>query len=446
MSFNDLEDENNDTYADLQNNIFTPGSDIINYESSSFKFNVTTSTSLIVNNILYFNNFTTKFFKELLQELYKILSNAIFIYDNEYIEQKLRGFIDNFLFEYDLDPKNVLEIMTINYQNFSSLIGFFYQHGIGCKADKIKALEIYSESAENNLKEVSKYFSSDQKYEGFTFCDDDIKKLNRIILQYFYSLFLYKDIILYRKKNYKLNIKNAEEGDPVSQYYIGNYYHSKKDYKEAMEWYSKSAEGGNIRGMYMVGCCYHDGFSDIKDMKKAFYLFLKSVERGYIYSHALYKVGFCYELGSGVLKDESKAFEWYLKAAEKGDRNSQRIVAKYYNDGNIVSKNEEKGFYWNRKAAMNNDIFAQIELPKYYLNNSANKNERKAFNWYLKLANKDLSKALYFVAKCYRDGIGTDKNLDEATKWFKKFITLTYLKEVSLNDFLNGLNIHIDDY
>ena len=32
------------------------------------------------------------------------------------------------------------------------------------------------------------------------------------------------------------------------------------------------------------------------------------------------------------------------------------------------------------------------------------------------------AETIYLVAKCYRDGIGTDKNLDEATKWFKEYL------------------------
>ena len=68
--------------------------------------------------------------------------------DSEIIEiRQLNEFVDNFLFEYDLDPKSILEIMTSNSQNifcYSSLIGFFYQYGIGCEVDRAKAFEIYS--------------------------------------------------------------------------------------------------------------------------------------------------------------------------------------------------------------------------------------------------------------------------------------------------------------
>src|SRR5436190_19949998 len=99
---------------DSKNNIFSPESNIVKYETSSFKFNITTSPSLIINNILFFNNFTTKFLRELLQELYIILLNIGFA--NYNIDQ-LNEFVNNFLFEYDLDAKSILEIMTSNSQN-----------------------------------------------------------------------------------------------------------------------------------------------------------------------------------------------------------------------------------------------------------------------------------------------------------------------------------------
>ncbi len=82
--------------------------------------------------------------KELLQELYKILLDIELL---EEVSDELNIVIDNLLLEYDLDPKNVLEIMTSNSQNnfcYSSLIRFFYQRGIGCEVDEIKASEIFS--------------------------------------------------------------------------------------------------------------------------------------------------------------------------------------------------------------------------------------------------------------------------------------------------------------
>ena len=145
-------------------------------------------------------------------------------------------------------------------------------------------------------------------------------------------------------------------------------------------------------------------------------------------------MGYCYHDGSEIPKDRSKAFEWYLKAAKKGHNHSQYLVAKYYDDGMYIPKDKERVFYWIRKAAINGtSLDAQHKLAKYYLNDSINKDESKAFKWYLKLANSRYSsaEAIHLVAKCYRDGIGTDKNLDEATKWFKE---LKGKPTITLND------------
>jgi len=105
-----------------------------------------------------------------LQELYLILSNTE-VKENYDIEEKLKNFIDNFLFEYDLDPKNVFKIMTFSSQNifcYSSLIGVFYQHGIGCNVDKIKAFGIFSNAVKN--KEIYQLFSD--KNNEAAFCND----------------------------------------------------------------------------------------------------------------------------------------------------------------------------------------------------------------------------------------------------------------------------------
>ncbi|GBB86631.1 hypothetical protein RclHR1_01300016 [Rhizophagus clarus] len=342
--------------------------------------------------------------------------------------------------------------MTNNSQYvfyYSSLIGYFYQHGIGCEIDEDKALEIFSNAVNNNRKAKSSNLSFDQKNEIITCCnDDDIKKLNEIILQYFYSLFLYEDIILCRKASYKLHIKTAKRGDNVSQYYIGDcYFYGKsieRDLNKAVKWYSKSSKGGNIKAMYKLGGCYEYGDGIMRDKEEAFKLYLKSADGGY--KDALYDVGNCYNYGNYTLKDDVRAFEFYLKAAEKGDSYCQYLVSNYYYDGKYIPRNEEKGFYWNREAAINGDVDAQYKLAEFYLNNSINKNENKAFRWYLKLAeDKGYLKANYLVAKCYRDGIGIDKNLEAAKNWIKKHeSSRLFLQSINLNDFLNGSDIDLD--
>ncbi|CAB4398820.1 unnamed protein product [Rhizophagus irregularis] len=436
-----------DSQNNNNNNIFlSKNSNIINYEST-FKFNIKSP------NIIFINDFMTKLFKELLQELYVILLNAEVEEICDSKKDKLNEFINNFLFEYDLDPKNVFEIITSNSQNiyyYSSLVGFFYQNGIGCNVDEIKAYEIFSNAVKNNnQRSKSKSKSTDQENDSISFYCNDNNNINEIIVQYFYSLFLYKDIILFRKDNYKLHKRNAENGDPVSQYYIGICCHYGKnidgDYEKSFEWYLKSSEGGNIKATYvlglryMLGLRYQNGYYIMKDEEKGFELILESAEGGHKY--ASHKLGEFYENGICVLKDKKKAFDWYLKAANKGDSHCQYLISNYYYEGIYVLKNEKKGFYWNRKAAINGHYDSQHKLAEYYFNN---KNEKKAFKWYLKLANKNFIRAIYLVAKYYRDGNGTDKNLIEASKWFSKYeLSKIYgCKLITLNNFLEGLDIN----
>ncbi|RIA94089.1 hypothetical protein C1645_735045 [Glomus cerebriforme] len=139
-------------------------------------------------------------------------------------------------------------------------------------------------------------------------------------------------------------------------------------------------------------------------------------------------------------------YKLHIKNAIKGDPTSQYYIANFYNDGEYIPKNEEKGFYWNRKAAIYGIPIAQYNLAEYYLENPINKDESKAFKWYLKLANENKLRAIYLVAKCHRDGIGTDKNSKEATKWIEKFISNYYGNihiPITLKDFLNGSDINI---
>ena len=77
---------------------------------------------------------------------------------------------------------------------------------------------------------------------------------------------------------------------------------------------------------------------------------------------------------------------------------------------------QRERLYWNRKAAING--YAEYNLANYYL---VNEYERKSFKWYLKLANKMSLEAIRLVADCYKNDIGTDKDLSEAAKWLDKY-------------------------
>src|SRR5688572_2164268 len=85
------------------------------------------------------------FLKEFLKEFYR---QIIKIVNYEKYENILIEWIQNFLNHNEKNPEIILKLMEGHKENenwFSSLIGFFYEHGIGDTniIDKNKSLKLY---------------------------------------------------------------------------------------------------------------------------------------------------------------------------------------------------------------------------------------------------------------------------------------------------------------
>ena len=48
------------------------------------------------------------------------------------------------------------------------------------------------------------------------------------------------------------------------------------------------------------------------------------------------------------------------------------------------------------------------------------KGEESPFESYLRAANNNDPDAMFIVGRCYLDGVGTEKDVNEAKKWFNK--------------------------
>ena len=66
---------------------------------------------------------------------------------------------------------------------------------------------------------------------------------------------------------------------------------------------------------------------------------------------------------------------------------------------------------------------AQYRLGRCYDKGyGVKKNEKKAFELYMKSAKQDYAKAMYQLGKCYMKGKGVAANQEEAKKWIKRAI------------------------
>ncbi|MDE7135473.1 MAG: sel1 repeat family protein, partial [Muribaculaceae bacterium] len=118
----------------------------------------------------------------------------------------------------------------------------------------------------------------------------------------------------------KWYLKAAEQGDVRAQKSLGRMYENgqgvTQNYTEAVKWYRKAAEQGDAAAQYNLGDMYKYGYGVYQNSQEAVRWYRKAAEQGYI--DAQHTLGDMYYLGKGVSKDYSEAAKWYRMAAEQG--------------------------------------------------------------------------------------------------------------------------------
>jgi DNA polymerase-3 subunit epsilon len=109
-----------------------------------------------------------------------------------------------------------------------------------------------------------------------------------------------------------------------------------KDYEQAVYWYKKAAEQGDIRAQYNLGDYYCVGRGVTQDYEQEVYWYTKAAEQGHIY--AQYNLGECYYNGEGVEQDYEQAVYWFTKSAEQGCVNAKEYLNKLTDKSSEVIK------------------------------------------------------------------------------------------------------------
>ena len=175
--------------------------------------------------------------------------------------------------------------------------------------------------------------------------------------------------------------------------------HFKKgEFKEALPLFLKAAElGKDGTACGMLGTMYQNGFGTSADPEKAFYWYEKAAIAGNATGYA--SLGHCYKMGFGTTQDYKKALYWYEKSLESGNEFANMNLGLAYINGEGVEKDEAKGFALLMKVACLDSVTG--ENASHYA---------------------ACGGAQSMVGTCYRFGIGTEKNITEALKWFKRAI------------------------
>lgn len=167
-------------------------------------------------------------------------------------------------------------------------------------------------------------------------------------------------------------LKMAETGHPGSQWIIATSYAQgrgiDKNVNEAIKWYGKAAQQGNLMAELMIAWYYHTGDGVEKNIKESIKIYQKLVSKSetstqsgeaHIYAAAMNNLGVCYEQGNGINESIEEAIELYKRAAEQGDMAAHFNLGRCYLIGNGVARNVEKAKL-HFKQAYNNKKSAEV--------------------------------------------------------------------------------------
>ncbi|RHZ88297.1 hypothetical protein Glove_23g86 [Diversispora epigaea] len=294
--------------------------------------------------------------------------------------------IENYIKEHKKSSVEVLNEMISHPSHswFTSMIGFFYNNGIGTVTDNQMALKFFSiaanetfDASSSNPSRLMKLYNINKEFGSMFFAD-----------MHLIGEGVEKNV----KKAYRIYSNLAKEGSFIALTEIACYYENglgvEKNDEKAFKLYLKSAEKGILVAQYKVGCCYFDGIGTPKDAAKGFFWYGKSALGGNI--GAMCKVGDCYCNGIGVDRDYQKAFKWFLKAAEKGESTAQYCLGKFCENGYVVNENQVKAFEWYKKAAEFNCIYGQYEVGRCLYEGRGTK--------------RDIVNAIYWLNKSKENG------------------------------------------
>ena len=214
-------------------------------------------------------------------------------------------------------------------------------------------------------------------------------------------------------------VKRAEAGDAESQYFLGTYYYYGgaviQDYKEAVEWFTRSAKKGNANAQFFLGLCYHGGQGVRRDCKEAVKWYTKAAEQRV--PMALINLADIYYKGDGVTKDYKEAVKWYTKVLDNYDGSvphdghaAERVANCYYN-GWGVTQDYKEAVKWYTVA--NSYESPRILGDCYYNGWGVTQDYEEAAKWYMKAPEWDV-KAQMSRGECYLNAKGGTPDYESA--------------------------------
>lgn len=185
----------------------------------------------------------------------------------------------------------------------------------------------------------------------------------------------------------------AERGDSRAQYYMAYLYlnglGTGRDDKKAVD-YLQAAKEDNALAKSLLAYLYDVGRGVHMDKRQARVLYEESAEKGVVSSYL--NLGIMYLIGGGVARDYTQAKEYFDKVDAKQFPSVHQYLARLYT--------EDSGFQDYQKALHSYKMAAKAKADGSLI------------------VKTDPMDAYYMLGQFYQKGLGVQKNVQEAIKYY----------------------------
>ena len=189
---------------------------------------------------------------------------------------------------------------------------------------------------------------------------------------------------------------------------------------EALKYAPLAAENGFQESQYYIGVALLEGIETAQDPQAALGYFEQAADQGH--TDAMVSLGKLYEDGVHVPKDVVEAARRFKTAADNGNALGAMNVAFSYWTGEGVEESATTALAYAKQGAEGDYLGAYFLLGIIYDfgGDGVPENNQLAIEYYEKAAIHDHSAAALNLALMYKEGEGTEKDLDEALRWMRK--------------------------
>jgi hypothetical protein len=174
------------------------------------------------------------------------------------------------------------------------------------------------------------------------------------------------------------------------------------------------AEAGDAEAQNAMGLACKNGRGDMAvDFKQAAQWFQKSAEQGNPYAER--NLALMYAEGKGIKQDPGEVVKWMRKAADQNFASAQSYLGMLYVQGNGVTQDVVLGAGFLKRAAEGGYAEAQDNLGKLYVEGKGvPQDHAQAIKWFRKAADQNYAAAQNNLANLYIDARGVPQDYNEA--------------------------------